>query len=670
MFDPSFEKLYCGLGVDRVIGHPSLPLAMNLTKTMLIDAREHLFGSIQISTKKAITVHKYLNKYKDTLDGILVWIALLKEKDNGGNTDVRIQNLFAKTQKPFTTQYPGGLLSFVHDLESAYAELDILGMCVAEPLRKMNLLGHLDRVDSTVTDFLSQQCRDKYDSFEECIAYLKDYATRKESVAMENSQRMETIVSGEQPNLPEYSYEGMQDNVDPLSAILQEVNEDISTDHLCSTNLIKGSWKQDESLCIPKDAWKLLLQVYGKEIKKFTDARKLLEAQLNAAQPPSPEPIQTLSDQAETKVDLLSQEPQDTPVPDSLAPTRRACSLRVKNLSDEHFRHVNMAQSSCLQHVSYLNPAVSLIPLDNGGDKNTKDGENFFSSPSATLVSFPDILPADTSMESSHNSSTTTAVSQSVELVPSPDLVKSVKSQELPLDLHSSTAQNSSKEQLLRESDLKTYSQMQGSGDVYATKQVTLSDQQIPVDKSLSHQNSTACRLMHDKVHKTGFQRIPWNWRQNIVQMVSFEWVELLVFFLTFGSLMFCSSPIFTDCFSNFSKIVNEGMKYQEPFPNANKFLTPSDYVNLENEGETSILGLLQELKHMADAVQFPATRDFQHGLGSELVTKLPMYLILAAYRTLCEWSTAPILWQWDGAKTFCHVRWKPCLPIWIFRGG
>ena len=80
MFDPNFQKLYCQLGVDKVVGHPSLQLSMNLTKTMLIEAREHLFGSIQISTKKAITVHKYLNKYKDTLDGILVWIALLKEK--------------------------------------------------------------------------------------------------------------------------------------------------------------------------------------------------------------------------------------------------------------------------------------------------------------------------------------------------------------------------------------------------------------------------------------------------------------------------------------------------------------------------------------------------------------------------------------------------------------
>ena len=119
----------------------------------------------------------------------------------------------------------------------------------------------------------------------------------------------------------------LQDDVDPLYAILQEVDEDISTDHLRSINLIRESLKRDKSLSIPKDAWKLLLQVYGKEIKKFTDARKLLEAQLNAAQPPSPEPIQTLPDQAETKVDLLSQEPRDTPVPDSLAPTGWACSL-------------------------------------------------------------------------------------------------------------------------------------------------------------------------------------------------------------------------------------------------------------------------------------------------------------------------------------------------------
>ena len=92
---------------------------------------------------------------------------------------------------------------------------------------------------------------------------------------MEHSQRMANIVSGEQSNLPEY--EGMQDNVDPLSAILEQVNEDSNTNHPRLINLIKDSLKQDSPLFIPKDAWKLLIQVYGKEIKKFTAARRLLE---------------------------------------------------------------------------------------------------------------------------------------------------------------------------------------------------------------------------------------------------------------------------------------------------------------------------------------------------------------------------------------------------------
>ena len=135
----------------------------------------------------------------------------------------------------------------------------------------------------------------------------------------------------------------LQDDVDPLYAILQRVDQDINTDHLCSINLIRESLKQESSLSILKDAWKLLIQVYGKEIKKFTDAQKLLEAQLNAGQPPLPQPAHTLPDKAKPKGNLLSQEPQDTPVPDSIAPDRWACSLRAKDQSYEDFRHVNMA---------------------------------------------------------------------------------------------------------------------------------------------------------------------------------------------------------------------------------------------------------------------------------------------------------------------------------------
>ena len=82
------------------------------------------------------------------------------------------------------------------------------------------------------------------------------------------------------------------------------------------------------------------------------------------------------------------------------------------------------------------------------GDKATSDGENLFSSQFsklATLVSLPDLLPADKFMESCHNSLAKTEISQSVELVYPPDLVKSVNSQELPLDFRSSIAEGSSK---------------------------------------------------------------------------------------------------------------------------------------------------------------------------------------------------------------------------------
>ena len=95
---------------------------------------------------------------------------------------LRIQNLLAKSHQPFGHDYPGGLLNFVHDLESTYAELETLGLNINNHLRKINLLGHLDHAESTVTDFLSQQCRDHHDTFDECIAYLKEYGSRKEKL--------------------------------------------------------------------------------------------------------------------------------------------------------------------------------------------------------------------------------------------------------------------------------------------------------------------------------------------------------------------------------------------------------------------------------------------------------------------------------------------------------
>ena len=80
-------------------------------------------------------------------------------------------------------------MKFVHDLESTYAALETLGLNIDNHLRKINLLGHLDHVESLVTDFLSQQCRDHHDTFDERIAYLKEYGSCKENIAMTNTSK-------------------------------------------------------------------------------------------------------------------------------------------------------------------------------------------------------------------------------------------------------------------------------------------------------------------------------------------------------------------------------------------------------------------------------------------------------------------------------------------------
>ena len=42
-----------------------------------------------------------LKSYKNTLDGILVWVAMQTEKDNDGNRDMKIQRLLNKSHQVY-----------------------------------------------------------------------------------------------------------------------------------------------------------------------------------------------------------------------------------------------------------------------------------------------------------------------------------------------------------------------------------------------------------------------------------------------------------------------------------------------------------------------------------------------------------------------------------------
>ena len=116
MFNEQFHVLYVKYGTSCA-GHKDMPMSINCTKAMITQGSNHLFGVLQVSTRKASTVKLYLDKYRKTLDGILVWIRILKDKDNDGNKDVRIDTLLVKCEKPYTSKYPGGLIQYIHNLE-------------------------------------------------------------------------------------------------------------------------------------------------------------------------------------------------------------------------------------------------------------------------------------------------------------------------------------------------------------------------------------------------------------------------------------------------------------------------------------------------------------------------------------------------------------------------
>ena len=118
----------------------------------------------------------------------------------------------------------------------------------------------------------------------------------------------------------------------------------------------------------PKDAWNLLIQVYGKEIKKFIDARRLLETELQSNKTPDSSPNQSSSStpastesrpenknnppilprkqyEQHLKANLLQQEDPILPTDDTSSTDRNTCHVRTEELSEEDCRVLNTLRS-------------------------------------------------------------------------------------------------------------------------------------------------------------------------------------------------------------------------------------------------------------------------------------------------------------------------------------
>src|SRR5210317_2243054 len=88
-----------------------------------------LYGALQQSLpRKGSTIVK---SYECSQDGILVWKKFLATYRHGGNVAVYLNQQQSLLQKEYHLQYPGGMLQFVEDFETAFTNID--AVCEGNP---------------------------------------------------------------------------------------------------------------------------------------------------------------------------------------------------------------------------------------------------------------------------------------------------------------------------------------------------------------------------------------------------------------------------------------------------------------------------------------------------------------------------------------------------------
>ena len=118
MFDPEFQRLYKEWGDQAIDKYSKVSISM----VQFIKDIEALYGGVQSSIKAGHGLKQVL-KYEEEQDGLLVWMELMEVYDKEGSKDLRIMRLENIVSTPFTRGYKGGMLQWVTDYESAFAEL-------------------------------------------------------------------------------------------------------------------------------------------------------------------------------------------------------------------------------------------------------------------------------------------------------------------------------------------------------------------------------------------------------------------------------------------------------------------------------------------------------------------------------------------------------------------
>ena len=163
------------------------------------------------------------------------------QKDNDGNRDTRIQRRLSKSQRNLDGTYPGGLLQYCHDLESVYEELRESDVEVDDDIKRYNLLGNLESVDSTEAKFLTHHCREKFSTFYECLKHLKLYSSRQNAYTFQRSVRHANLTCIDDNNPQE---EDPEMDMESLSQLCSHASQETTYENMRRINNVVSETKK------------------------------------------------------------------------------------------------------------------------------------------------------------------------------------------------------------------------------------------------------------------------------------------------------------------------------------------------------------------------------------------------------------------------------------------
>ena len=249
-------------------------------RTRLEEVKIHMFGTIQISTRKATPVRKYLDKHRREFDGILVWYALVESQDNDGNKEVRISKLMKTTRKPFNRHYTGGLLRYINDIDSAYSELESLDFTIRDDQKIIVLLGNMEEGLQGIGDYIIHHCRENFTQFQQCVDYIRQEAARRQELAYSSAARKANRISIDNQSEDKGWEDVNSMDIEQVANICEYSESEISLENIrCINNIVRDT-RISNPMRIPPEAWKVMIAAYGTDgVKKFIDKRQEIEAE-------------------------------------------------------------------------------------------------------------------------------------------------------------------------------------------------------------------------------------------------------------------------------------------------------------------------------------------------------------------------------------------------------